>query len=135
MDWCEKNGVEYVFSLTKNAVLAAQIFARTDEVCVKRAIGNLDVVRDRFPRAKIDREGFDERCRVPYPGDPCRRGAAIRVGPYCPIQECSRTVRALLHQNAPLAVSFRRVEAPTPWPRVVTMSKASTIKCWPWSQA
>jgi hypothetical protein len=72
MDWCEKNGVEYVSGLSKNAVLAAQIFASTDEVCVKRAIGNLDVVRDRFHRAKIDREGFDERCRVPYPGDPCR---------------------------------------------------------------
>jgi hypothetical protein len=52
MDWCEKNGVEYVFSLTKNAVLATQIFARTDEVCVKRAIGNLDVVRDRFPEPR-----------------------------------------------------------------------------------
>src|SRR5450755_567214 len=46
MDWCEKNGVEYVFGLSKNAVLAAQIFTKTDEVCVRRAIGNLDVVRD-----------------------------------------------------------------------------------------
>jgi hypothetical protein len=46
MDWCEKNGVEYVFGLSKNAVLAAQIFTKTDEVCVRRAIDNLDVVRD-----------------------------------------------------------------------------------------
>jgi len=46
MDWCEKNGVQYVFGLSKNAVLAAQVFAKTDEVCVRRAIGNLDVVRD-----------------------------------------------------------------------------------------
>lgn len=46
MDWCEKNGVEYVFGLSKNAILAAQIFTKTDEVCVRRAIGNLDVVRD-----------------------------------------------------------------------------------------
>jgi hypothetical protein len=46
MDWCEKNGVEYVFGLSKNAVLAAQIFTKTDELCVRRAIDNLDVVRD-----------------------------------------------------------------------------------------
>jgi hypothetical protein len=46
MDWCEKNGIDYVFGLPSNAILAAQIFAKTDEVCVRRAIGNLDVVRD-----------------------------------------------------------------------------------------
>jgi len=46
MDWCEKNGIEYVFGLSKNAILAAQIFTKTDAVCVRRAIGNLDVVRD-----------------------------------------------------------------------------------------
>jgi hypothetical protein len=46
MDWCETNDVEYVFGLSKNAILAAQIFTKTDEVCVRRAIGNLDVVRD-----------------------------------------------------------------------------------------
>ena len=46
LDWCEENDVEYVFGLSKNAVLAAQIFTKTDEVCVRRAIGNLDVVRD-----------------------------------------------------------------------------------------
>src|SRR5450755_4286961 len=44
MDWCEENDVEYVFGLSKNAILAAQIFTKTDEVCVRRAIGNLDVV-------------------------------------------------------------------------------------------
>ena len=46
MDWCEKNGIDYVFGLPSNAILAAQIFGKTDEVCVRRAIGNLDVVRD-----------------------------------------------------------------------------------------
>src|SRR6202035_4469132 len=46
MDWCETNGVEYVFGLSKNAILAAQIFTKTYEVCVRRAVGNLDVVRD-----------------------------------------------------------------------------------------
>ena len=46
MDWCETNDVEYVFGLSKNAILAVQIFTKTDEVCVRRAVGNLDVVRD-----------------------------------------------------------------------------------------
>ena len=46
MDWCEQNRVHYIFGLSTNTILAAQVFAKTDEVCVRRAIGNLDVVRD-----------------------------------------------------------------------------------------
>jgi hypothetical protein len=46
MDWCEQSGVQYIFGLPPNAVLAAQVFAKTDEVCVRRASANLDVVRD-----------------------------------------------------------------------------------------
>src|ERR1700722_4165196 len=34
------------FGLSANGVLAAQVFAKTDEVCVRRAIGHLDVMRD-----------------------------------------------------------------------------------------
>ena len=46
MDWCEKNGVRYIFGLSPNAVLAAQVFTKIDDVCVRRARANLDVVRD-----------------------------------------------------------------------------------------
>jgi hypothetical protein len=46
MDWCEQNGVRYIFGLAPNAVLADQIFIKADAVCVRRATGNLDVVRD-----------------------------------------------------------------------------------------
>jgi hypothetical protein len=46
MDWCEHNGVQYIFGLPPNGVLATQIFEQTDEVCVRRASANLDVVRD-----------------------------------------------------------------------------------------
>ncbi len=46
MDWCENNGVRYIFGLAANAVLAAQVYTKTDAVCVRRATGNLDVVRD-----------------------------------------------------------------------------------------
>lgn len=45
MDWCEKHGVHYIFCLSTNAVLVALVFAKIGEVCVRRAIGNLDVVR------------------------------------------------------------------------------------------
>jgi hypothetical protein len=46
MDWCEKKGIQYVFGLSKNAILAAQVFTKADEVCVRRATANLEVVRD-----------------------------------------------------------------------------------------
>jgi ribosomal protein S11 len=46
MDWCAENGIHYIFGLSTNTVLAAQVFTKTDEVCVRRAIGGLVVVRD-----------------------------------------------------------------------------------------
>jgi hypothetical protein len=46
MDWCECNGVQYVFGLAGNTVLDAQVFANTDDVCVRRATGKVDVLRD-----------------------------------------------------------------------------------------
>ena len=46
MDWCEQNGVQYIFGLSPNKALADQVFAKLDEVCIRRAVGNLDMVRD-----------------------------------------------------------------------------------------
>ena len=46
MAWCEQNGVQYVFGLSKNATLDALVYAKADEVRTRRAIGGLDVVRD-----------------------------------------------------------------------------------------
>ena len=46
MDWCEKNAVQYVFGLSKNETLDALSFAEADEVRTRRAIGDLDVVRN-----------------------------------------------------------------------------------------
>jgi hypothetical protein len=37
MDWCEKNGVTYIFGLGSNKLLAEQVFAKLDECCVRRA--------------------------------------------------------------------------------------------------
>jgi len=39
MDWCEANGVDYVFGLAGNDVLHAQVRAIADDLCVRRAHG------------------------------------------------------------------------------------------------
>ena len=46
MDWCEVNDVDYIFGLSGNDVLHAQVFSETHAACVRRAIGDLDVARD-----------------------------------------------------------------------------------------
>jgi hypothetical protein len=37
MDWCEENGVNYIFGLTGNDVLHAKVRAIADDLCVRRA--------------------------------------------------------------------------------------------------
>src|SRR5260370_30265555 len=37
MDWCEANGIDYVFGLAGSDVLHAQIRAAADDLCVRRA--------------------------------------------------------------------------------------------------
>ena len=46
MAWCEENDIRYVFGLSKNAVLDDLVYAKADEVRTRRAIGQLDIVRD-----------------------------------------------------------------------------------------
>jgi hypothetical protein len=46
MAWCERNGVQYVLGLSKNATLDAVVYAKADEVRTRRAIEKPDVVRD-----------------------------------------------------------------------------------------
>jgi len=42
MDWCEQNGVDYVFGLAGNEVLRARTRAVADDLCVRRAEGGQD---------------------------------------------------------------------------------------------
>jgi hypothetical protein len=37
MDWCEQNGIRYIFGPGPNKILAEQVFAKLDECCVRRA--------------------------------------------------------------------------------------------------
>jgi len=46
MEWCERNGVQYVFGLSKNATLDALVYDKADEVRTRRAKGKLDLVRN-----------------------------------------------------------------------------------------
>jgi hypothetical protein len=45
MDWCEDNGVAYVFGLTGTKALAAKIENAADAIRVERAVGNKEAVR------------------------------------------------------------------------------------------
>ena len=46
MDWCDANDVGFILGLSGNAVLAAQVETTADAVRTRRAIGDLDAVRD-----------------------------------------------------------------------------------------
>lgn len=46
MGWCEQNGVTYIFGLSPNKILAATVFPKVDECCVRRVHGKLAEVRD-----------------------------------------------------------------------------------------
>jgi Transposase DDE domain group 1 len=44
-DWCEANGIDYIFGLAGNDVLHAQIRSVADDLCVRRAEGKQDKCR------------------------------------------------------------------------------------------
>ena len=46
MDWCEKNGVDYVFGLAGTKPLSKKVYDKADAVRTQRAEENSDVVRD-----------------------------------------------------------------------------------------
>ena len=45
MDWCEANGVDYIFGLTGTTALAAKVEEVADAIRVERAVENKDAVR------------------------------------------------------------------------------------------
>ena len=45
MDWCEDNGVDYIFGLAGNDVVRARIRGVADDLCVRRAEGGVDKLR------------------------------------------------------------------------------------------
>jgi hypothetical protein len=45
MDWCEANGVDYIFGLTGTKLLAAKLEEVADAIRVERALEDRDAVR------------------------------------------------------------------------------------------
>ena len=45
MEWCENNGVDYIFGLAGNKKLAALVRAAADNLCVRRAISGKEKLR------------------------------------------------------------------------------------------
>jgi hypothetical protein len=77
MDWCEENAVQYVFGLSKNDTLGALVFAKADEVRTRRAIGNLDAVRD-FTETRYAAKSWSRPRRVVARIEATRKGLDIR---------------------------------------------------------
>src|SRR5271157_2297403 len=77
MDWCEENAVRYVFGLSKNETLDALVFAKADEVRTRRAIGNLDVVRD-YAETRYAAKSWSHPRRVVARIEATRKGLDIR---------------------------------------------------------
>jgi hypothetical protein len=63
MQWCEQNGVRYVFGLAGNTVLDSQVFAKTDEVCVRRSTAKLAMLRD-FAETRYQAKSWSCQRRV-----------------------------------------------------------------------
>jgi len=78
MEWCEQNGVRYIFGLAPNKVLAEQIFPKLDECCVRRAIGQLDKVRD-FTGTRYAAKSWSRLRRVVARIEATRMSAAVRI--------------------------------------------------------
>lgn len=77
MDWCEENAVHYAFGLSKNETLDALVFAKADEVRTRRAIGNLDGVRD-FTETRYAAKSWSRLRRVVARIEATRKGLDIR---------------------------------------------------------
>jgi hypothetical protein len=77
MDWCDDHGVKYIFGLGPNKTLAKQIFAKLDNVCVRRAVGQLDKVRD-FATTRYAAKSWSRPRRVLARIEVTKKGADIR---------------------------------------------------------
>jgi hypothetical protein len=79
MEWCEQNGVQYVFGLAGNATLGAQVFAKSDEVCVRRATARPqpDALRD-FIEIRYAARSWSRPRRVVARIEATRKGLDVR---------------------------------------------------------
>jgi hypothetical protein len=77
MDWCEDNGVAYVFGLTGTKALAAKVEQTADHIRVVRAIDNKDAVRG-FAETTHAAKSWRQERRVAARIEATRLGLDIR---------------------------------------------------------
>ena len=77
MDWCEQNGVHYIFGLGPNPILAEQVFPKLDQCCVRRATGGLEVARD-YTETRYAAKSWSHARRVVARIEVTRKGADVR---------------------------------------------------------
>jgi hypothetical protein len=63
MSWCEANGIDYIFGLAGNDVLAAMLRPAADALCVKRAVSGAPKLR-RCSKLRYGAKSWDEPRRV-----------------------------------------------------------------------
>ena len=77
MDWCDGNGVKYIFGLGPNKILAKMVFAKLHDVCIRRAIGQLDKVRG-FAAIRYGAKSWSRPRRVLARLEATKKGADVR---------------------------------------------------------
>lgn len=77
MEWCEQNGVCYIFGFGPNTVLAEQVFHKLDEICVRRAIAQADKLRG-FTVTHYAAKSWSRTRRVIARIEATRKGADVR---------------------------------------------------------
>jgi hypothetical protein len=77
MDWCDTNDVGFILGLSGNSVLATQVEATADTVRTRRAIGDLDAVRD-WTETRYGAKSWSGPRRVAARIEATRQGLDIR---------------------------------------------------------
>jgi DDE family transposase len=77
MSWCEANGIDYIFGLAGNDVLAAMLHPAADALCVKRALSGAPKLR-RCSKLRYGAKSWDEPRRVVARLEATRLGLDIR---------------------------------------------------------
>ncbi len=77
MEWCENNGISYIFGLAPNTVLAERLFPERDECRVRRAIGQLDKLRT-FAATRYAAKSWTRASRGGARIEATRKGADTR---------------------------------------------------------
>ena len=85
MTWCENNGINYVFGLSGNVALDRLVEAAADDIRVRRALNQAEVLRG-FAETRYAAKSWDQERRVvarieasaSHEDDMLRRGIDIR---------------------------------------------------------